>query len=131
MVELMETPIAEPKAQQALEAAFKGEEEQPDLEVFMSLLREYQAYFLKEELDGHLETVYQGHIQIYAAYADCFVLETSYEAHAIALEKVGHPRKPLQKAVMRAHREVAKEFRDDIGPNVHPIALNLPNRNNA
>jgi hypothetical protein len=131
MVELMETPVAESQAQQALEAAFKDEEEQPDLEVFMSLLREYQAYFLEEELEEHLEVVHEGHIRIYAAYADCFVLETSYDAHGVVLEELGYGFGPLQQAVMKAHRQVAEEHRDEVPPDVHPISLNLPDRDSA
>lgn len=130
-MELMETPVTEAQAQQALEKAFEDEDESPDLEVFMSLLREYQAYFLDEELEGSLQSVHDGYIHIYAAYADCFVIETSFEAHSCILEKLGYPQKPLQRAVMNAHRKVAKEFEEPIGPNVHPITLNLPNRDDA
>jgi hypothetical protein len=131
MVELMETPVTESQAQKALEVAFKDEGEQPDLEVFMSLLREYQAFFLKEELEDHLESVYNGYIRIYAAYADCFVLETSYDAHGVMLEEIGYAHRPLQQAVMKAHRQVAEQHRDEVPPDVHPISLNLPDRDNA
>jgi len=129
-MELMETPVTQAQAQQALEAAFEEEDEQPDLEVFMSLLREYQAYFLDEELEGHLESVHEGYIRIYAAYADCFVIETSYDAHSIGLGELGYGHRPLQRAVMNAHRKVAEEVEDEVGPDIYPIALNLPNRTN-
>ncbi|MFD1570088.1 MULTISPECIES: hypothetical protein [Haloferacaceae] len=124
----METPVTQAQAQQALEAAFETEDDQPDLEVFMSLLREYQAYFLDEELEGHLESVHEGYIRIYAAYADCFVIETSYDAHSIGLGELGYGHQPLQRAVMNAHRKVAEEVEDEVGPDIYPIALNLPNR---
>ena len=128
-MELMETPVTTAQAQQALEeASFEEEDGQPDLEVFMSLLREYQAYFLEEELEEHLESVHEGYIRIYAAYADCFVVETSYDAHSIGLGELGYGHQPLQRAVMNAHRKVAEEVEGEVGPDIYPIALNLPNR---
>jgi len=127
-MELMDTPVTLAQGQQALEAAFEDEDDQPDLEVFMSLLREYQAYFLDEELEEHLESVHEGYIRIYAAYADCFVIETSYDAHAIGLGELGYSHQLLQRAVMNAHRKVAEEVEDEVGPDIYPIALNLPNR---
>lgn len=127
-MELMETPVTQAQAQQALEATFEEKDDQPDLEVFMSLLREYQAYFLDEELEGHLESVHEGYIRIYAAYADCFVIETSYDAHSIGLGELGYGHQPLQRAVMNAHRKVAEEVEDEVGPDIYPIALNLPDR---
>lgn len=102
-------------------------DEVPSVETIRDILVAFERFIHENDWDSYLNTINEGHSELFHLSAEAIVFEAAYESFSIPLEEVGYDDEDIVRTIQRVHRDCAEAYTDrDIPTDVYPIIVTPP-----